>query len=347
MITTIGRSLCLRRWTCVVIITLHSLFLSLHSLSAQSLTFVELNCENLFDYHDDEGKDDAEYLPESTRHWTSKRYWRKLNNIAQELLSTSDEGIPDLIALCEVENDSCLRDLTHRSLLRNAGYEYLMTSSPDLRGIDVALLYSPFSFAPINSYSIRITPIEGMRPTRDILYVCGEIISGDTLHVFVVHAPSRYGGEHYSRPFRKVVADRLCQSVDSIQSVDPEAFILIAGDFNDGADSPALRQICQHGILSLTKEAKGQNGVRGSYRYQGEWESIDHILSSRAIYNKVDAAFIHSPKFLLENEKLYGGYRPRRTYDGMRYQPGYSDHLPLVVRLRLTPVSVPQPALRD
>ena len=300
----------------------------------QSLTFVELNCENLFDYHDDEGKDDAEYLPEATRHWTKKRYWRKLNNIAQELLSTSDEGIPDLIALCEVENDSCLHDLTHRSLLRNAGYEYLMTSSPDLRGIDVALLYSPFSFAPINSYSIRITPIEGMRPTRDILYVCGEIISGDTLHVFVVHAPSRYGGEHYSRPFRKVVADRLCQSVDSIQSVDPEAFILIAGDFNDGADSPALRQICQHGILNLTKEAKGQNGVRGSYRYQGEWESIDHILSSRAIYNKVDAAFIHSPKFLLEAEKLYSGYRPRRTYNGMRYQPGYSDHLPLVVRLK-------------
>lgn len=347
MIASIRRSLCLRCWTCVVIITLYSLFLSLHSASAQSLTFVELNCENLFDYHDDEGKDDAEYLPESTRHWTRKRYWRKLNNIAQELLSTSDKGIPDLIALCEVENDSALHDLTKRSLLRNAGYEYLMTSSPDLRGIDVALLYSPFSFQPVCSYPLRVTPIDGMRPTRDILYVCGEIISGDTLHVFVVHAPSRYGGEHYSRPFRKVVADRLCQSVDSIQSVDPEAFILIAGDFNDGADSPALRQICQHGILNLTKEAKGQNGVRGSYRYQGEWESIDHILSSRAIYNKVDTAFIHSPKFLLENEKLYGGYRPRRTYNGMRYQPGYSDHLPLVVRLRLTPVSVPQPALRD
>jgi len=300
----------------------------------QSLTFVELNCENLFDYHDDEGKDDAEYLPEATRHWTKKRYWRKLNNIAQELLSTSDEGIPDLIALCEIENDSCLHDLTHRSLLRNAGYEYLMTSSPDLRGIDVALLYSPFSFVPINSYSLRITPIEGMRPTRDILYACGEIISGDTLHVFVVHAPSRYGGERYSRPFRKVVADRLCQSVDSIHSLNSEALVLIAGDFNDGADSPAVRQICQHGILNLTKDAKGQNGVRGTYRYQGEWESIDHILSSRALYNKVDTAFIHSPKFLLENEKLYGGYRPRRTYNGMRYQPGYSDHLPLVVRFK-------------
>ena len=131
------------------------------------LTFVELNCENLFDYHHDEGKDDTEYLPEATRHWTKQRYWRKLNHIAQELLSCSDDGIPDLIALCEVENDSALIDLTKRSLLRNAGYEYLMTNSPDLRGIDVALLYSPFTFAPIRSYSIRVTPVEQMRPTRD------------------------------------------------------------------------------------------------------------------------------------------------------------------------------------
>ncbi len=310
------------------------LFFAVSSVSAQSLTFVELNCENLFDYHDDEGKDDAEYLPEATRHWTKKRYWRKLNNIAQELLSTSDEGIPDLIALCEVENDSVLHDLTKRSLLRNAGYEYLMTSSPDLRGIDVALLYSPFSFAPIRSYSISVNPVEDMRPTRDILYACGATITADTLHIFVVHMPSRYGGERYSRPFRKAVADRLCQSLDSIQRLSSDAQILIAGDFNDGPDSPVLQQICQHSIRNLTKEAKGQNGVRGTYRYKGEWESIDHILASPNIYNKVESARIHAPKFLLEDEKLYGGYRPRRTYNGMRYQPGYSDHLPLVVRLK-------------
>ena len=33
---------------------------------------------------------------------------------------------------------------------------------------------------------------------------------------------------------------------------------------------------------------------------------------------------------LLEEEKKYGGVRPRRTYNGFRYQPGYSDHLPVV-----------------
>ena len=298
------------------------------------LTFVELNCENMFDYTHDVGKHDTEYLPESTRHWTKKRYWHKLNNIAQELLSCSSDngGIPDLIALCEVENDSVMRDLTKRSLLRNAGYEYLMTSSPDERGIDVALMYSPYSFAPIRSYGIRVEPIEGMRATRDILYACGETVSGDTLHVFVVHQPSRFGGEKFSRPFRKVVADRVCASVDSIRALSPEAKVMIAGDFNDAADSPSLLQYYQHGLMNITKDAVGDNGVKGTYRYQGEWESIDHILGSAYIYNKVDTAYVHAPLFLLEEDAGYGGYRPRRTYVGPRYQSGYSDHLPLIVR---------------
>ena len=138
-------------------------FFALLSFS-QSLTVVELNGENLFDYRDDEGKQDEEYLPEATRHWTKKRYWRKLNNIAQELLSCSDDGIPDLIALCEVENDSVLNDLCHRSLLRNASYDYLMTSSPDLRGIDVALLYSP-SITIILTGQTRSTKMHSHRTT--------------------------------------------------------------------------------------------------------------------------------------------------------------------------------------
>jgi endonuclease/exonuclease/phosphatase family metal-dependent hydrolase len=321
------------RWRWVI--GLSFIFFHISIAESQQLTFVELNCENLFDYQDDEGKDDSEYLPEATRHWAKKRYWQKLNNISQSLLSCSEEGIPDLIALCEVENDSVLHDLTKRSLLRNAGYEYIMTSSPDLRGIDVALLYSPFSFKPVKSCFLRVDPISGMRPTRDILYVSGQVISGDTLHVFAVHFPSRFGGERYSRPFRKVVADRLCLSLDSIQSLNPDAKIIVAGDFNDSHDSPALKQIYSHNIQNLTKDARGLHGVKGTYRYQGEWGSIDHILSSRALYNKVDTAFVHSPLFLLEEEKLYGGYRPRRTYIGMRHQSGFSDHLPLVVRLNL------------
>ena len=131
------------------------------------LTFVELNCENLFDCRHDEGKEDFEFLPDGFHHWTAPRYWHKLNTIGQALLATSPD-MPDLIALVEVENDSVLIDLTQRSLLRNAGYQYLMTTSNDTRGLDVALLYNPASFRPFCYDYIGVDPLPGMRPTRDI-----------------------------------------------------------------------------------------------------------------------------------------------------------------------------------
>ena len=293
------------------------------------MTLVELNCENLFDCRHDSLKQDMEWLPDGQRKWTPGRYWRKVNQIGQEILSCQQEGVPDLVTLVEVENDSCLFDLTRRSLLRNAGYEYLMTSSPDVRGIDVALLYQPFSFRPICYECLDITPLEGMRPTRDILYVQGEVISGDTLHVFVVHAPSRFGGEKQTRPNRLLVMQRL---MDVIRLLPIDARIIVAGDFNDYADSPSLLFLQENGLHNITRNAKGSHGAEGTYRYEGRWQSIDHVLVSQVLCNKVVETYVNDSPFLLQEDKKYGGVKPLRTFIGLRYQRGVSDHLPLVVR---------------
>ncbi len=300
--------------------------------SAQSLTFVELNCENLFDCQHDSLKQDTEWLPDGQRHWTPARYWRKLNNIGQELLSCQEEGLPDLVALVEVENDSVVFDLTRRSLLRNAGYRYLMTQSPDMRGIDVALLYQPTSFRPLCYDYLEVTPLEGMRPTRDILYVQGETLNRDTLHVFVVHAPSRFGGERPTRPNRQLVMDRL---MGAIRLLPADAKVVVAGDFNDYADSPSLVFLEQNGLHNVSRGAKGTHGAEGTYRYEGEWESIDHVLVSSSLLEHVKQAYVNDVPFLLEEEKKYGGVKPLRTFNGYRYQRGFSDHLPLVVRFQL------------
>ena len=303
----------------------------LNLLLASLLTLVELNCENLFDCRHDSLKQDTEWLPASVRHWTSSRYWRKVNNIGQEILSCQEEGVPDLVALVEVENDSVLSDLSHKSLLRHAGYQYLMTESPDVRGIDVALLYQPFKFRPICYETLSIAPSEGMRPTRDILYVKGEYISGDTLHVFVVHAPSRYGGEKATRPNRLLVMERL---MGAVRLLPPDAKVIVAGDFNDYADSPSLQYLSEQGLLNITAEARGTHGADGTYRYEGRWQSIDHVLVSSVLRDSVAQTYINDAPFLLEEDKKYGGVKPLRTYIGMRYQQGFSDHLPLVVRFR-------------
>ncbi len=298
------------------------------------LTFMELNCENLFDTNHDSLKNDLEFLPEGSYKWTPHRYWTKLDNLGKEIVAQA-ENIPDFVAMCEVENDTVMRDLTKRSLLREARYEYVMTNSPDERGIDVALMYQPVSFRLLSSYSLRITPLPDTRPTRDILYVSGQIISGDTLHVFVVHAPSRRGGEEASRPYRLHVADRLAMSVDSIYHINAEAKIIIAGDFNDYHDSPALERLYKHNLVNISSDAKGRNGAEATYRWHGEWRSLDQMLCSSSLAGMKEECHIGDAPFLLEDDEKYGGKKPFRTYLGPRYLGGYSDHLPLVATFRI------------
>lgn len=309
------------------------------SMLLSVLTFVELNCENLFDTRHDTLHLDTEYLPEGDNHWTPWRYWRKVNRVAQTILACTGDTVgapmPDLVALCEVENDSVMTDLTRRSLLRGAGYEYIMTDSPDRRGIDVALMYSPFAFAPISHRSVTVTPPSGFEPTRDILYVCGRIPGGDTLHVIVAHLPSRRGGERHSRPFRKVASACIAQLVDSVRSVSPDADIIVAGDMNEYSGDKILARLCSHGLQDVSEKATGTHGAKGTYRYQGLWGSLDHILASSDLARNVVRCYIADMPFLLEEDTKYGGTKPRRNYYGPIFHDGFSDHLPLVAIFRL------------
>ncbi len=321
-----------------ILLTLLLAMTSLSAVAQDRLTIVELNAENLFDTRHDTLKNDHEFLPDSPRHWTRTKYWEKLNRIGQTIIACGEDSsgwyLPDIVGLCEVENDSVLFDLTRRSLLRKARYEYVMTASDDVRGIDVALLYSPFSFRLIKADTIHVVPLADMRPTRDILHVEGEIGSGDTLHVFLLHAPSRMGGELYSRPFRKHVMSRLCDVVDSLRSQHADPKLLVMGDFNDYADSPSLQLAYGHGLINVSSEAQGRNGAKGTYRYHGEWGSLDQMLVSENLRSWVAGCRIHDAPFLLEEDTKYGGVKPRRNYNGMRYNNGFSDHLPLVLHLQ-------------
>ncbi len=311
------------------------------SLLLGVFTFVQLNCENLFDCRHDSLKQDMEYTAESIRHWNANRYWKKLRNISKEILSCSSvqsngiETVPDLVALCEVENDSVMHYLSHRSLLHNARYEYVMTNSPDVRGIDVALLYSPMTFRLISSYSLRVPTLEGMRPTRDILYAQGEIISGDTLHVFVLHAPSRFSGKRVTKPYRMQVMQRLMSSVDSIRAIRSNPKIIISGDFNDEVKDASLIFLQENGLTDVSVGARGGNGAKGTYKYQGQWQSIDHILVSKSMLPLLSECVLNDSPFLLDEDTKFGGKKPYRTYNGYRYLGGFSDHLPLVARFNI------------
>ncbi|MCM1079667.1 MAG: endonuclease/exonuclease/phosphatase family protein [Bacteroidales bacterium] len=306
---------------------------------------MEYNVENLFDTHHDSLKNDMDYLPDGSCHWTRGKYWRKLNAVARGIvLSSTEDGKffpPSVVGLCEVENDSVLHALTRRSLLRGAGYEYVMTDSPDNRGIDVALLYQPSAFRADTSYSLRVDTVPGMRPTRDILYVRGATLCSSAamlrenpggifpLHIFVLHSPSRRGGEKATREFRMAVARRLMQSVDSIRVSEPRPHIIVMGDFNDHSPSAGLTYLASCGLTDITSEAANAT-IGGTYRYKGEWGSLDHILVSEALLSSFRTSCIGSHPELLEPDTKYGGVKPRRFFLGPVARNGYSDHLPLI-----------------
>ena len=312
---------------------------------------VTYNVENFFDCRDDSLKEDDEFLPEGTNRWTYSRYWRKHNALSKVVAALSETHIPDLIGLCEVENDSVLYDLTRRSALRTLGYRYVVTESPDRRGIDVALLYQPGTFSVLSTRSIRIpSAVSGFRPTRDLLYVCGRIVSGDTLHVWVCHLPSRAGHTRQSDRHRALAVGCLKQAMDSVRRVRPSARMLVMGDCNAGIRQKVLREVLgvkEYGRDTLTPDSAGElwalplrcsEDVKGSYRYRGIWETIDHILVSgsllddRSSFRADPSAYrVAAFPFLCEPDATYGGLKPFRTYQGPVYKGGFSDHLPLVL----------------
>ena len=297
------------------------------------------NVENLFDCKDDPRKNDNEFLPDAKRNWTPYRYWEKVRNLAKGVIASGNDYVPDLVGLCEVENDSCLYDLTRRSPLREAGYRYVITDSPDQRGIDVALLYQRASFKVLQHQSIRV-PHKQIKKgaTRDILHVVGKVVSGDTLDVMVCHLPSRSGGQAKSEPYRIFVADLIKQTVDSLLEVRLHPHIILMGDFNDYPTDKSMIRLCSG--KSLHNLMKGKK--EGSYRYRGEWGMLDQFIVSRSLLKKKstirtskDKAQVLCHPFLLEEDDKYGGEKPFRTYNGMKYQGGFSDHLPICLDLTI------------
>lgn len=302
------------------------------------------NVENLFDCQHDSLKNDYEFLPDAPKGWTWARYNDKQAKIAKVIIAAGRENVPDLVGLCEVENDRCLKDLTEHSPLREAGYRYVMTDSPDERGIDVALLYQRGSFKLLGQQSIPIPYQEiERRPTRDILHVMGQVVSGDTLDVFVCHMPSRAGGEEKSEPYRLFTAQILKIAADSVMNVRRHPNVLIMGDFNDYPTNHSIAKVLGAVAPAGEPQTKALYNLmdkrkEGTYRYRGEWGVLDQLIVSghllqgqpgmRTSYEQ--AQILRFP-FLLEEDDKYGGDIPSRTYWGKKYHGGYSDHLPICV----------------
>ncbi len=308
------------------------------------------NCENLFHPSEDSTTLDDDFTPSGNYHWTYNRYYDKINKIGKLLIAIGEGRYPALVGLCEVENRRVLEDLIQKSILRRSNYKIIHKDSPDARGIDVALLYDSESFKPVEYDNISVNS-KGMKElkSREILYVRGYINDSIPLHVFVNHWPSRRGGKLASDEKRKHVAGILRELVDSCFLRDPEANILILGDFNDEPHDYSIYEVLgakdpdsylgNPDLFNLMfKSLKSGDGTHFRKNNFYEASVLDQIMVSDPLYKGnnglricLQNSLIYKKDFLLDEKNG----RPLRTYLGLKYLGGFSDHLPIYADIQI------------
>ena len=101
------------------------------------------NTENFFDTIDDPRTSDNDFLPGSKLKWNRNFYFKKIKHIYQTVAAVGENSPPEIIGFSEIENRNVLSDLILHSPLEKFNYKVIHKDSPDLRGIDVGLIYRP------------------------------------------------------------------------------------------------------------------------------------------------------------------------------------------------------------
>ncbi|PLX16047.1 MAG: hypothetical protein C0597_08190 [Marinilabiliales bacterium] len=319
--------------------------MSIYAQTQESYKVLFYNVENLFDTYDDSLTNDEEFLPEGERFWNNHKYYSKLNNVYKVIMAVGEWNPPAIIGLCEIENWKVLHDLVNNTPLVKYEYQIIHKESPDRRGIDVGFLYRQELFKPLDEEFLAINfPNNPESKTRDIIYVKGIANNTDTLHLFVNHWPSRWGGQLESEDKRIFVASVLKSKIDSIFDSNPSSNIIVTGDFNDYPDNKSINEVLnakqnfytldKNALYNLSSDLAKTKDI-GSHKYQGEWGILDQIivsgnllLSNNKISTSFNDAYIFSADFLLEPDEGNFGFKPKRTFIGYKYNGGFSDHLP-------------------
>jgi endonuclease/exonuclease/phosphatase family metal-dependent hydrolase len=288
--------------------------------------------------------------------WTEEKLNAKLHNIASVIKSYNDTL--DLIALTEIEDQHVVDRLA--KLLDN--HQYVITDSPDVRGVNVALMYKNserFKFVKYSELDLGMPK----RPSRNIL-MAEFVVDSIPLIVFVNHWPSQM----HPATDRVKAAKLIKTAIDRQIEFDPRSNILLLGDFNTiEADRPdpfdvflrsetnQLYDIDSFYRNSRQISANDKNRQPlASYFYAKDmrWTLLDHIFVNKNLLNHVNlksyeivapdfakSSYIFdsiAPYKIYENDARYGtvitNVPIRSDFKAESSAVGYSDHFPVGVQ---------------
>jgi len=307
-------------------------------------TIAFYNLENLYDT--EANTRNMDYTPTGAKQWTEERYQTKLDNLARVIATIGSKDGPAIIGLTEVENKKVIEDLLHTAPLRNKDYQIIHYESEDPLGLDVALLYKEKYFEPTAHKSIRIDYNESNYSSKDILQVKGSLM-GDPVTIYVNHWPSDGGNERRGTRRKRAAATTLRKAIDAQLATDPDANIIVMGDFDEEPRSSVLEKTLkatgspnpsQKKSLFNTFYMAFVNG-QGSFQKNSDPIMFDQIMISKSFLNGENLELvrgsptIHKPDFI---KYTFGKYKetPRSTFNGYTYIGGYSNHFPVYIKVQ-------------
>ena len=204
-------------------------------------------------------------------------------------------GAPTIVGLQEVENIGILEDLAEQEAIAEYGYAPILIEGTDSRGIDVGCLVCS-DRATIESAASCPAP-EGLTSRPPLLItVTLHLEAGDaTVYVLNNHFTAMSGGEKPTEPRRIAQAEWNVTLVERILADEPEAQVVVLGDLNSFYDSPPLDELRQAGLRHVYEFTEPYRPY--SYIYQGESETLDHILLTPSLYDhlaRVEALHINA-----------------------------------------------------
>ena len=300
------------------------------------------NVENLFDDQRDNrnGPGDKEYDTWFGEQPAALR--QKLDKHAEALLKLNSGKGPDILAIVEVESvraAQLLQQALNQKIADPALHYHTVLMKEVTQGRHIApaiLTRLPVVKDRTRGYGSRFRIIQGHI-----------VVGGKELVVLASHWTSRLreGNEKGRREY----ADKLYGAANAIYHNNPQADILICGDFNDSPDDASVREnLHATGDLAAVrggKELKLFNpmadkdpGAGFGTHFYNRWFIFDQIVVSPGLLDTAGWACAPDSVETVNSLHRPGDARKRPWRFGTEKDQGprgYSDHFPVTIRLKV------------
>jgi endonuclease/exonuclease/phosphatase family metal-dependent hydrolase len=270
------------------------------------------------------------YLDEATQSRYAKSAEAKAK-VRESILALK----PDVLALEEMGTTNALLEL--RDALKGAGLDlpYWEHVTGAETNIHVAIL-SKFPFAARRSHTNDNFLLNGrrFRVSRGFGEVDVQVNPNYTLTVLVAHLKSKRAvAEADEKDLRFEEAKLLREKVDARLAANPNANLVVLGDFNDGKDSPSTKVVIGRGKQKLVDtrpaERNGDNVPSSNPAWEPRNVTWTHYYGKEDVYSRID--------FILISPGLAREWVKDETYVLTLANWGVgSDHRPIVATFEAT-----------